>query len=69
MKEVYIKVKDLSWVNERFTNRDIVTLEEIISDYQDVLGMLDGFEEELEDLKQDIEDNYRPITNKEMYDI
>ena len=40
----------------------------IIIAFEDLIERYGHLEEELEDLKQDLHDNYRPISLEEMYD-
>lgn len=71
MTEVYVKVNELpSWlVKKYFDEKDFYSIAELIAIIEDIDSDKERLEEELEDLKQDIEDNYKPITPEEMYGI
>lgn len=67
MNEVYIKTEDLpqSIVNECFRNNDIITLEELITEFEDKLYELNGLEDEYNNFKQEVEDNYKFVGQAE----
>ena len=71
MTEVYVKVNELpSWlVKKYFDEKDFYSIAELIAIIEDIDSDKERLEEELEDLKQDVEDNYRPISPEEMYGI
>lgn len=71
MTEVYIKVNELpSWlVKKYFDEKDFYSIAELIAIIEDIDSDKERLEEELEDLKRDVEDNYRPISPEEMYGI
>lgn len=71
MTEVYVKVNELpSWlVKKYFDEKDFYSIAELIAIIEDVDSDKERLEEELEDLKRDVEDNYRPISPEEMYGI
>ena len=47
---------------------DMFPMESFIPLLKDLQLELERYKEKYEDLKQNLEDNYRPITNKELYD-
>lgn len=47
---------------EHFQDKDVYTWEEIVSIIEDLESELHSKEEELEDLQNDLESNYKPIT-------
>jgi hypothetical protein len=67
MEDIYVKTDVFaSWVVEKyFKDKDIVTLEEILCDFEDVAGQLEHTEEQFEDYKQYVEDNFKPMTIEE----
>ena len=71
MTEVYVKVNELpSWlVKKYFDEKDFYSVAELIAIIEDLDSDKERLEEEIEDLKRDIEDNYKPITPAEMYGI
>lgn len=48
------------WIKDRFPNKDLITLDEFIGDYEDLISEVDHLEEELRDLQQDLYENYTP---------
>lgn len=52
MNEVLINIKGWNTgVNERFKNKDLITLEELLDDYEDLISDYKNLEEELNDMK------------------
>lgn len=50
------------------TNKEVLlSADGIMSMLEDLIWEVDSQKEKVEDLEQDIEDNYRPITKEEMY--
>ena len=43
----------------------MVALEELLGEYEDLQGSYRHLEDEFRDFKQDVEDNYKPITKEE----
>ena len=56
MNEVFIEVKG-QILQRRFKNKDIITLEELISDYEDLIFDVERLEEELEDIRNTTEED------------
>ena len=54
---------------DHFQEKDVYTWEEIIEVIQNLESELHSKEEELENLEQDLKDNYRPIPVSEQYGI
>lgn len=54
---------------QSFKKKDIYTFEEIISIIEDLESEKFRLEEELEDLKQDMEENYKKIPANEQYEV
>ena len=54
---------------QSFKEKDIYTFEEIISIIEDLESEKFRLEEELEDLKQDMEENYKRISANEQYEV
>lgn len=65
MKDIYI---DNTWFLQKYFNKDFVSLEEVLSKFEDLVCENDRLQEELDDLKQDLQDNYKPIPPEEQYD-
>ena len=67
MNNVYISVTELSsYIQERyFKNKDLITIEDLIWEFEDLYSDYQHLIEEFEDFKRDVEDNYKPITQRE----
>lgn len=70
MEEIYLDIREWNdWLKERFNNKDYVSLEELLGDYEDLIDEVGNLKEKIEDLEQDIQDNYRPIPASEQAGI
>ena len=67
MNEVFIKVKGDAYLEKVFTDKDIISIDELISKFQSLIDDVEYLQEKVNDLENDIRDNYRPITKEEMY--
>lgn len=63
MDDLCVKVKG-QWFENLF-DKDWVSVEEIIEKLELAIDERDYYKQELEDFKQDVEDNYRPLTFRE----
>lgn len=63
---VYVDLRyQNKWIRETFENKDMVSVEDLLTKVEDLLDELDSVKEEYEDFKRDVEDNYRPVSYKE----
>lgn len=70
MEEIYLDIRNWNrWINERFPDKDFITLDELLSDYEELIYDKEHLEEEIEEIKQDMEDNYTPIPYAEQVEI
>lgn len=61
MDKFYIDIREQSLQIQRiFKNKDIISVEDLIAKIEELDDDLSNTEEKLEDLKQDLEDNYEP---------
>lgn len=60
MKNVYIDSTESRWLEEYF-KKGMVTIDEILDTCEDLIIENKELQEELDDLKQDLHDNYIPI--------
>lgn len=67
MDEVYIKTNSLSSHIQKkyFNNKDIITIDDLISTLEDVDSELEELDDKYTKLEQDLEDNYvsRPMSD------
>lgn len=57
MDEVYIKVKDTIF-EDLFRNKDIVSIDEVLTELENLMYEKEHLEEQLSDLEKDVEENY-----------
>lgn len=68
MEEVYINVKGLNSVSKYFS-KDLVSVGELVALIEDLDCDIEVLNEQIKDIKQDIEDNYKPISHWEEYGL
>lgn len=69
-EELYKKVKEITFTNYAIDeDRTLISIENLIGMIEDLVYSYEHKQEELEDLENDIEDNYRPIPQAEQYCI
>ena len=67
MNEVYIKVKGDAYLEKVFTDKDIISIDELITKFQSLINDVEYLEEKIEYMENDIRDNYEPISKERMY--
>jgi len=60
MNSVYIKTDELSsWLKEKyFKDKDLVTIDELLDAFENVADELDWLQNEFDDFKREISENY-----------
>lgn len=67
---VYVDLRNENrWIREIFNNKDLVTIEEMLTKIEDLNEELEDTQEKFEDFKRDVEDNYRRLDVAEQLDI
>lgn len=69
MDEVYIRRSDLNNYITKYFNSEFITIDDLISVIEHLDKDLDSLQEQYDDLKQDLFDNYKPIPVEEQYEI
>lgn len=67
MKNVYIDSSESRWLSEYFGN-GFVSIDQILDKCEDLIIENKELQDELEDLKQDLHDNYKPIPPEDQYE-
>lgn len=68
-ENIYINLKNTNqWIQKCF-DRDLVSIEELLGVIEDLGDELEHWKEKYEDLEQDLQDNYKPISHFEEYGI
>lgn len=74
----YVNLKECDdvYVTDEFKNKDLVSVEDLLDKISELSSRVEELEDDLKeakrdykDLEQDLEDNYKPISLKEMYGI
>ena len=69
LSNIKIDLRDVNeWIKDRFPNRDLITFEELLGDYESLITELEEIEEAKKDLETDIENNYRRIEHSDPYE-
>lgn len=63
MNEVYVDIRKLDLADK--LGQDMISVEALLREYEDALYKIKNLEEQIKDMLQDIEDNYRPIPRSE----
>lgn len=70
MNEIYIKTSDLNkWIAKYFPNKDLISITELIGCIEDLDIEIDNLNQQLEEIKEDITDNYKRKTVAEQVGI
>lgn len=70
MDNVYVDLRNENkWIREIFDNKDLVTIEEMLTKIEDLNEELEDTQEKFEDFKRDVEDNYKRLEVSEQLDI
>lgn len=56
-------------IQERFPNKDLVTLEELIGDYTETLWEMKNDKEHIRDIERELEDNYANMPDEDPYEV
>lgn len=60
MDSVYIKKSDLnSWIGKYFPNKDLISINDLLSTIEELDADYEHLKEEFDDFKQNVEDNYK----------
>lgn len=59
MDEVYIKIGNINVLQKLFKNKDIITIEQLISKLEDIDSEVERLEEKIEKMEQYCEDNHK----------
>lgn len=69
MDNIYIKLEPKSWLHDikNFKDKELVSVEDLLGCIEDLYDENMALKEQLEDLKQDVNDNYE-LKNTDPYD-
>lgn len=69
LNDILIKCQGFNFVQDRALSEQVLTIEELVGLCEDLYHEVNILKEKIEDLEQDIEDNYKPIDKMEEYGI
>ena len=78
MNEVFIRVDTFSkseiekinkYACKNYTNKDIISVEDLVVIIEELGCECESLEEKIDDMEQDIRDNYKPVSPYEMYGV
>lgn len=76
MDNVYIKKEDLyqykgtyEVFNRLFQNKNLISIDDLISCIEDLDSEVEDWKMKYQELQNDLEDNYRPISQAEQYEV
>lgn len=62
MENIYIDLRqENKWIRERLNNKDMISINDLMDEFEDLLFELEGVQEELKEFKNEVEENYEPI--------
>lgn len=61
MDNIYLDIKDLIYFQERFPNKDFISISDLISDYESLIDDVSNLKTVVENMEHDIQENYEPI--------
>lgn len=62
MNNVYIKKEELNEWLRKYFNGDLISINDMISVMEDLVGEVDRLKEKIEDVEQDKEENYKRVS-------
>lgn len=66
MENIYIDMREQGFtLSNHFKNKDMVSVEDILIELEQVIDDMEALQEEFDDYKRDVEDNYKPISYAE----
>lgn len=66
MEHIYIDMREQGFtLSNHFKNKDMVSVEDILIELEQVIDDMEALQEEFDDYKRDVEDNYKPISYAE----
>ena len=56
------------WYQDRFPNKDLITINQLLGDYESLIDEVKELEERIRDLETDIDNNYRRVYHADPYE-
>lgn len=62
MENIYIDLRqENKWIRERLNNKDMISISDLMDEFENLLYELEGVQEELKEFKNEVEENYETI--------
>lgn len=62
MENIYIDLRqENKWIRERLSNKDMISISDLMDEFENLLYELEEVQEEFKNFKRDVEDNYEMI--------
>lgn len=62
MENIYIDLRqENKWIRERLNNKDMISINDLMDEFENLLYELEGVQEELKEFKNEVEENYEMI--------
>ena len=69
MEKILVDIREESKQIKRiFENKDLISIEDLLSKIEELDDDKGYLEDKIKDMKQDIEDNYKPISKSEQFE-
>lgn len=66
MEHIFIDMREQGiTLSNHFKGKDLVSIEEILTRLEELIDDIGYLQEEFDDFKREVEDNYRPLTQAE----
>lgn len=62
MNNVFIKKEELNEWLKKYFNGDLISINDMISVMEDLVGEIDRLKEKIEEIEQDKEENYKQVS-------
>lgn len=70
MDNVFIKKEELnSCITRHLPNKDLISIDDLIGAIEDLDSEVNEWEMKYDDLYNDLQDNYKPISQAEQYEV
>ena len=61
MDKIYLDIENLIYFQERFPNKNFISIDDLIGDYENLIDEVENLKAMIKNLEKDIEDNYERI--------
>ena len=69
MDDIYVDMRTQNRWIQKYFDKDLVSVDELLGTIEDLGDEIEHWKEKYEDLEQNLQDNYKPISHWEQYGI